>query len=232
VFEQNQGMLVTLFVAGLVGGLTHCVGMCGPFVMAQVDGGNESEYRLRRLSGAALLPYHLGRMTTYILLGVLAALFSRQIIGAPLQQWTSFTILTYAGVIFISSALPKSKFWFHKLRRGRLVNNWGSFLGKISKPLFAKPNGFKGYGLGILLGFLPCGLIFAALMVVSTTGSPPTAALAMALFAIGTFPSLFFIGLGSQLVYRRWSGAMQMLTRGVMVFNGLSLFILAGNMIL
>lgn len=230
-FQQHPSIFITLALAGLVGGLTHCAGMCGPFVAAQVKEGAKSQTHLQRLSGAALLPYHFGRMTTYMTLGAFAALMSRQIMGTPLQQWASVLFLSLAGLIFVASALPQSKRWLGSLRQNS-IGNLGGVIGKIAKPFFAKPTGLGGYGLGVLLGFLPCGLIFAALMVVSTTGSPLTAALAMALFTVGTFPSLFLVGVGGQFAYRRWPNAMQMATRGVMVFNGFSLFILAGNMVL
>ena len=64
-----------LFLAGLAGGATHCAGMCGPFVLAQVaaraDRANTGG-ALRRLGGAALLPYHAGRLLGYALLGAVA----------------------------------------------------------------------------------------------------------------------------------------------------------------
>ena len=76
--EESGGLLASLFLAGLVGSASHCVGMCGPFVLSQtvarleaVPAADMREWR--RLTGAALVPYHLGRATTYGLLGVAAA---------------------------------------------------------------------------------------------------------------------------------------------------------------
>lgn len=237
--EHHSNILLTLFLAGLVSGLTHCAGMCGPFVAAQVqygsDGGNEykSETMLQRLSGVALLPYHLGRMTTYMTLGVIAALLSKQILGTPLQHWLAVVFLAIAGGVFIMSALPKSK-----LRTQDLHSHHGQVqliarrLARIAKPLFAKPRGVSGYLLGALLGLLPCGVIFAALMVVATTGNPFSAALAMMLFTFGTLPALFFIGASSNFAYRQWPNSMRHIVRGVMVFNGMNLFALAGQLAL
>ena len=66
-------LLGALFLAGLAGGATHCSTMCAPFVMAQASvGAGVGGGVLRRLSGAALLPYHLGRMLGYGALGALA----------------------------------------------------------------------------------------------------------------------------------------------------------------
>lgn len=230
-FVQYPSILLTLFLAGLVGGMTHCAGMCGPFVMAQVKCSGGSNTKLEKLSGAALLPYHMGRMTTYILLGVVAASLSQQIIGTPLQRWVSVSFLIIAGFIFILSALPHAKKYIIKARFNGFAHI-GNVIGKLARPLSQKSNSGKGYALGVLLGFLPCGLIFASLMVVSTTGNAVTAALAMALFTIGTIPALFMVGLGSNFAYKKWPNITQNVARGVMVFNGISLFLLAGNIVL
>ncbi|MCH2038373.1 MAG: sulfite exporter TauE/SafE family protein [Rickettsiales bacterium] len=232
-FEQHPSILLSLFLAGLVGGLTHCTGMCGPFVAAQIRCHDRDgvTMHLGRLSASALLPYHFGRMTTYIVLGMAAAMASRQIIGTPLQQWVSLMFLSIAGCVFILSGLPNIK---HKLMNVRFkgVSVLGKVIGSMSAPLMHKPSGLRGYGLGVLLGFLPCGLVFAALMIVSTTASPVTAALAMMFFTVGTFPSLFLVGLGSHLAYRKWPDSMQVITRSIMILNGVSLFLIAQNMVL
>lgn len=232
---QYPGVVATLFLAGLVGGVTHCAGMCGPFVASQVMSRAEHAPSLGRLRGASLLPYHLGRMTTYMMLGVVAALLSRQIMGTPLQQGVSVVFLSLAGLIFVASALPQVRQWLFRFRSLEFItgnsSRLGKALGRMAHPFWGNPTGAKGYMLGVLLGFLPCGLVFAALMVVSTTGSPLTAALAMLVFTVGTIPALFLVGLGSECAYRRWPVAMQTVARGVMVLNGFSLFILAGKLV-
>lgn len=235
--NQHGSVMLTLFLAGLIGGLSHCAGMCGPFVMSQLSSPHTPPSTathlstLQRLKGAALLPYHLGRMTTYMGLGMLAALLSRQIMGTPLQQWVSAVLLTLAGIIFILSALPRLRHYLTRLRHHD-GSRFGRLLHYAAKPWLGNPSGLRGYILGIILGFLPCGLVFAALMVVATTGAPFTAALAMALFTLGTFPALLMVGLGGQWLYRNWPGTMQLATRCIMVINGCSLCILAGSLVI
>ena len=226
-FEHHANILLTLLLAGLVSGTTHCAGMCGPFVAAQVNGdGGRCEPTLKRLSGLALFPYHLGRMTTYVVLGIVAAALSKQILGTPLQHWLAVVFLSIAGIVFILSALPKGGRVALHPHFHRLTNT----VSCLAKPLLHSPAGLHGYGLGVLLGLLPCGVIFAALMVVATTGNLFTAALAMALFTIGTFPALFLIAASSRFAYTKWPNSMRHAARGVMVFNGINLFALAGQL--
>ena len=59
------------------------------------------------------------------------------------------------------------------------------------------------YGLGVVLGFLPCGLLYGALAAAGGTGSAIDGALAMAAFAVGTVPALVATGWGGLLVRRR-----------------------------
>jgi uncharacterized protein len=74
---ERGTLLTSLFVVGLLGSISHCVGMCGPFVLGQLVARLEATpvarlHEFRRLTGAALAPYHLGRITTYGLLGSMA----------------------------------------------------------------------------------------------------------------------------------------------------------------
>lgn len=61
--------MFSLFLGGLLGGLTHCAFMCAPFVVMM------QQKTIGRLQSVLLIPYHLGRMVTYVGLGVLANLF-------------------------------------------------------------------------------------------------------------------------------------------------------------
>jgi uncharacterized protein len=76
---QAGGLPMALFFAGVAGSLVHCAGMFGPFVFGQVM--SDAERRLaaaygewRRLAGASLAPYHIGRLTTYTVLGAVAGM--------------------------------------------------------------------------------------------------------------------------------------------------------------
>lgn len=232
LFAQHHGMFLTLFIAGLVGGFTHCAGMCGPFVMAQMRQLPQQQDApvMRRLTGAALLPYHLGRMTTYCALGTLAALMARQIIGMPAQRGAAFVFLAVAGLLFIVNAFPRMKQKLHSCCQPALSPT-GKLLAKLASPLLKQAGMANGYALGVLLGLMPCGLVFAALMAVSTLGRPLEAGLAMAFFTSGTMLALWLVGLGGQFAFRLWPRAMQGVTRMAMMVSGITLLVLAGNIV-
>jgi sulfite exporter TauE/SafE len=70
--------------------------------------------------------------------------------------------------------------------------------------LFAKPLGWRGYALGVVLGFLPCGLLYAALGAAAATADPIAAAAGMFGFVLGTMPMLVAIGLLGHGATHHW----------------------------
>jgi len=179
--RENAPLILALFMAGLVGSAGHCAGMCGPFVLAQVGGRSG----LGRLAGAALLPYHLGRGTTYIALGALLAAPFGLLSRLGDLHWIPAVMLAAAAALFLFQAL-------------RGWNLFGAGLPPFLRHaggLFAKPVGWRGYALGVVLGFLPCGLLYAALGAAAATADPVAAAAGMLGFVLGTMPMLVAIGL-------------------------------------
>jgi len=195
-----------MLLAGLVGGGTHCVGMCGPFVLAQATARLESVpasgmSEMHRLAGAALVPYHLGRLTTYTALGVIAGAIGSGIGMVPGLDWISAGWLMVAAAMFLAYAL----FGNGPFRpRGQGEGRLGRAVGDAARPLFARPTGMRGYALGMMLGFLPCGLLYAALAAAAGAGGPWGGGVAMAAFALGTVPGLFVTGLFGHLAAGRW----------------------------
>ncbi|WP_395020775.1 sulfite exporter TauE/SafE family protein [Dongia sp.] len=178
--RDNAPLILALFLAGLVGSAGHCAGMCGPFVLAQVGARAE----LSRVSGATLLPYHLGRGTTYIALGMLLA--------APIGLLSRLDQLRWVPAVLLAGAA--GLFLFQALRGFGAVGAPAPGFLHRARGLFARPFGMRGYALGALLGFLPCGLLYAALGAAAATANPIAAAMGMLGFVLGTMPMLIAIG--------------------------------------
>jgi sulfite exporter TauE/SafE len=231
-FASNGNIILTLFLGALVGSVTHCVGMCGPFVITQaatrlqkVPKNQSSEWR--RLRGAALLPYHAGRLTTYTLLGVLAATLLQPASHEPWFGGFAASALFLAGMLFMLQALRQCGLVFPRLHLAPLsLPSWAQ---PMLQRLFAAPIGWRGYLLGVALGFLPCGLVYAALLAVAAKGEPLTALLGMAAFALGTIPILVLTGLGGHYVTARWPRFMRYGAAVVMGANAVVLWMLAGG---
>lgn len=228
---DNSSLIAALFGAGLVGGVTHCTGMCGPFVLSQVTERQKAvpASRMRdfhRLTGALLLPYHLGRATTYMALGAVAALFAGGLVGLAGTRWLSAALLLAAALFFLGVGLERLGIRL-PFNRARREGCWSRHVGRLAGPLFAGPTGLRGYALGVVLGFIPCGLLYGALTVAAASGDPIAGALAMGAFAAGTMPSLIGVGALGSLAARRWRSATARLGPALMIANAAFLTVLA-----
>ncbi|MCK6418641.1 MAG: sulfite exporter TauE/SafE family protein [Alphaproteobacteria bacterium] len=229
MINSPTGFIFGLFVAGLVSGFTHCAGMCGPFVLAQVN--TQGDLGLSRLSGGVLLPYHLGRMTTYVGLStIFHSVLNLAFVFTPYKALIAVPLLLTAATVFIVSAFPSlSRLfpWAARIAAGLPVN--------VVMKAFQRFNtrtGFAArYGMGIILGMMPCGMVVAAIMATALAPTGLHAALAMAAFAVGTMPALMMIGLGGQTLRWRYPIAFARLQRGMMVFSSLWLLAAAGWLI-
>ncbi len=180
-------MLLTAIVFGLLGSF-HCIGMCGPIAfMLPVDRTNQTK-RVLQIS-----VYHLGRLITYGILGLLFGLLGKGFYFFGFQQYLSIII----GVIMILAVVLPSK-TVAKLSITkpiyRLVSGVKNRLGKELKK--KKTDTF--FTIGFLNGFLPCGLVYMAIFASIATGNALNGSLYMMLFGLGTIPLMTaFVYLGN-----------------------------------
>lgn len=230
--NHEIAILISLFSLGFFGGFSHCTGMCGPFVLMQVNQRLENINiikltEFKKLTGIALLPYHLGRITTYSMIGFCSSFLAYNLKELSGFRYLSAILLIIAGIIFIITATVKIKLPF----KINFIKNRPSFyFGKITSFLFKNPQGVSGYLLGIVLGFLPCGFLYGALSLTTSLENHLVAALGMTIFGIATIPSLFLTACGSQLFFYKLN--LKLLARIVLLINGLTLFVIVIGLIL
>lgn len=215
----GSGMISSLFLAGLAGGFTHCTAMCGPFVMAQIRPSDPSAPFLQKLKGAALIPYHLGRTTTYVGLAVLFSIFLNAIIQpSQIRTILNFIILFTAALVFLSNAIPALGAVFPFLTRMSLPLPVKA-IQRFSAPLLRSPSITQQYLLGTLLGFMPCGMVLAALIAAGSLSHPVQSAIAMAAFAAGTAPALILSAMGGNFLLGRFPQSLSIFRLSMMALS-------------
>jgi sulfite exporter TauE/SafE len=217
-------LALALFLTGLAGGFAHCGAMCSPFVLAQLPVGSDTPApRLARLASGALLPYHLGRLTTYTLLGGLAGGLGGMVVRMTGFKAPLAILLLLAACLFLAQALGRLLPTLADATSGKAGRWVGGKLTAIVGPLLRQSRGRRGYLLGVALGFLPCGFLYAALAAAAGAGSAGAGAAAMASFCLGTVPSLLAVGLVGAAAARRWRFAASRLAVPVLLLNALLL---------
>ena len=223
------GLVAALVLAGLLGSFSHCIAMCGPFVLAQVSNGPSEPPTLRVVRGA-LLPYHLGRATTYTLLGAIAGGIGQGIASISTVRPILIGFLLLAAGLFLFQAL-KGLGVSPALPRGMgLASRAAAALARMAGPLLRRDDRIGGYVLGLALGFLPCGLLYGALAGAAGSGSVLIGAVAMAGFALATMPSLVAVGCAGAGVAQHWRRLAQRAMPPLQLLNAAVLAALALGM--
>jgi sulfite exporter TauE/SafE len=187
----DVALLGALFLAGLVGGMTHCAGMCGPFVLAQVSMG------LDRIPATEMREFSLTGF-----------------------RWLAALLLALAAAAFLLQGVSRGSGLLTGLGPGSGDGRLADALSRLAGPLLWGGGGaLRRYALGVVLGFLPCGLLYGALAAAASRGDALFGAVAMAGFTVGTVPGLVGVGLIGHYAMRRGGGLVGALATSLMVIN-------------
>ncbi len=158
---------------GLFGSM-HCIGMCGPLVLGIF---NQSIYS----NPIHYFTYHIGKLIAYMIIGLFFGLIGESIHTFISQQKLSILTGSSMLIIYIMRKIDSQQIPFSKYSNKiyRTVTNYSKSL-----PL---P---KYYSLGLINGFLPCGLVYIAATSSVATGHLSSSIIWMFFFGIGTIPSL------------------------------------------
>ncbi|MEP2023985.1 MAG: sulfite exporter TauE/SafE family protein [Reichenbachiella sp.] len=180
-------MYWTALALGFIGSL-HCVVMCGPIALALSGQQSLSKFLISRFL------YNIGRIFTYALIGLIFGLLGELISFGGYQQ--AFSIGMGLFMIMVAFAVSSS------------------IRGKIYQPMYKLAQGLKNmlgqwlhttklsgtFILGALNGFLPCGLVYAAVAGALATANLADGLLYMVLFGLGTFPAMLVMALSGQAI--------------------------------
>lgn len=188
------------FLAGLAGSL-HCLGMCGGIVAAVAMTGRQCPLSSRVLHQ---LLYNLGRITTYTVMGGAAGFLGGSLSLLELREasfWFMAAAYAFVLLIGILSFIQADRFslFFMESTAGR-------FLVRPIQSILAGSSDFRFYPLGLILGFLPCGLLYALLVTAAASGDPLKGSLIMAALGMGTLPAMLFVGSAATIISARIKG--------------------------
>lgn len=185
---MNWTDLPVVFGLSLIASL-HCAQMCGPIVVSLT---------LADPARSSIAAYNAGRVLTYTILGGISGLIGRSFTALGRLAGFEEAAALICGILMVVAG---SVMW-GALRRPQLIQ-----IAPIRRAgkLMNRPGFRARFGLGTLLGFLPCGLIYAALLKSMSSGTPAGGAANMLVFGLGTSVPLLALGFFSNTVLR-WFG--------------------------
>ncbi|PCJ29965.1 MAG: hypothetical protein COA90_10790 [Gammaproteobacteria bacterium] len=188
--EGITGSYATAFLLGLFS-TVHCIAMCGSVIGALTLSLPREVRESPRKMFPYIFNYNLGRLLSYGTAGAMVGLLS-----SPLANFDGHTILRYLSFIVMIAMGLYLAGWFPKFARmeriGAPVWRW---LQPIGQKLMPVKNRTQAFLLGMVWGWLPCGLVYAALAVAATSGDPVKGSLVMLAFGAGTLPAVMGAGL-------------------------------------
>jgi len=226
---------VAPFLIGFVGSL-HCLGMCGPLVMAySLHIGASASQKIMEMPAlwsrglSHHTAFHLGRLCTYGMLGALAAGVAH--LASFDQLFTNLRsgLTLLGGILMVLFGLLLLKVFPIPLT----ISSAGpsSIFGRWFPPLFRSQRIVSKVALGLITGFLPCMLTWAMIVKAATTQNLWGGFLTMISFGLGTVPALFLTGLSASLlslrvrIFGERVAALSVIVMGfILVFKGSKYF--------
>lgn len=208
--------LITAILLGLMGSF-HCVGMCGPIVLALPI--NNTSWVSRIFGGFV---YNFGRAITYSILGAVFGILGEGFQLAGFQRWISIIMGVIMILAIVFPAIFKGNNKLDRFLYGynqRLKNRFGV--------LFNQKSYSSLLIIGLLNGLLPCGLVYMALAGAIATGSVSGGSVFMFIFGLGTLPLLLLLSIAGNIVSARLKTLINKIIPFVIILIGI-LFILRG----
>jgi len=195
-----------VFTLGLISSL-HCVQMCGPIVLSYSVALEQKKARVSGALFAGHLAYNFGRILTYSALGAVAGLAGKTVgVIGHLAGIGSALAIVGGALMLIAGVVMFGVFPAAQAVGGKLFRVTSGFLRPLAKLISSASIGNR-FLLGLSLGLLPCGLIYAALLRALATGSAIWGAATMAAFGAGTAAALLAVGIFSSAIrgqLNRW----------------------------
>jgi len=211
-----------MVTSGLLGGFGHCLGMCGPVV-------SSCSMAIKNNKLIPHILYHLGRISTYAFLGGIVGMTGSFLGIAGHLYGVQKYIMLFAGISIIVMGIGLAG-WIPLMK---YIENRGTLLAGILSKLKAMTSGnitnASFYSAGVLLGFIPCGLVYTALLTAASAGLESgnhfsgllNGILLMSLFGIGTMPAMLLLGKIINIINIKMRATLYRLSAIVMIIMGI-----------
>ncbi len=223
---MNNLTFFSMFMLGILG-TGHCIGMCGPLVIA---------FPARSGRFASHLYYHLGRILTYVLIGSIMGGIGAGLAGIAVATGGHYPVWVARIQMGISFVAALFLLVFGLARLGIISEpGWMVMASpdkipgyrKLLKTAFANKRQAEMFLIGMMMGLLPCGLSFAAFTRALPSGSPIKGAAMVFAFALGTVPGLLLLGTAASGFARRFQSHSDIFAGLLMVYMAAELVVKA-----
>ena len=190
---QEEMTYLAAFMVGLLGGI-HCVGMCGGIVSA-LSLGIHSPDQNKHTPWSYLLAYNFARISSYVIAGALMGGISwlANELVAVNQFQTGLQI--FAGLFMIAMGLYIAGWWYGLTKVEQAGGIIWRYIEPFGRRLLPVKTPVQAFMLGLVWGWLPCGLVYTALLWAIASGSPIDGGVLLLSFGLGTLPNLLLMGI-------------------------------------
>jgi sulfite exporter TauE/SafE len=189
------------FIMGLFSSM-HCIGMCGSIIGTLTLSLSPDIRNNKKLLLPFVFNYNFGRITSYTIAGAFAGVIEA-LLTMHLGETHGHRVLQLLSAAIMASAGLYIAGWFPRFA---YIEKAGTHIWKKIEPygrkLIPVKSRTQAYLFGMVWGWLPCGLVYAALTLAVTAGDVSKSALTMLAFGLGTLPAVMGVGIMTSILTR------------------------------
>jgi len=188
----DNSMLISSFVIGLLGGV-HCVGMCSGIAGVLSMGLDQRANKLRNFM--LQLNYNFGRISSYAIAGFIFGWLGEVAVRGTGSHAVHQSLQTFSGIFMILLGMYLSGWWQVLVKVEHIGAGLWRRIEPFARTLIPIRSVPQAYFVGMVWGWLPCGLVYSVLTTSLGSGSGMNGAMIMFSFGLGTLPNLLAMGL-------------------------------------
>ncbi|MEZ5690879.1 MAG: sulfite exporter TauE/SafE family protein [Rickettsiales bacterium] len=208
-FTQDYPLVLAVILAGVIGSFSYCGVVCSSLIATQI-----LKLKEMKKSQNTIIYYHAGRISAYIIIGVLAFSLSKWLFNGKLNTYINMAIMLVGAAFIMGAILPCGKNSCCHQRTGYLLDYAISSI----------PVPFILYMSGLIIGFIPCAMVYSLLLPVSLLDNVYEVIFTMFIFGISTTPIIQIVANYMSRFVDIYPSISGQARRGLMVINGVVLF--------